>query len=104
MAKPLATLGILSVGDMGVGIARLLSANNYRVITNAADRRYLSFFHPSRRPGSICSRTSIAKPPKVERATTTSPSSQQIWSCATRRTTSSPSCLSETQSPLRSAS
>lgn len=39
MAKPLATLGILSIGDMGVGIARLLSAHNYRVITNASDRR-----------------------------------------------------------------
>ena len=39
MAKPLATLGILSIGDMGVGIARLLTAHNYRVVTNASDRR-----------------------------------------------------------------
>ncbi|KAK4545579.1 hypothetical protein LTR36_002929 [Oleoguttula mirabilis] len=37
-APPLATLGILSIGDMGVGIARLLIAHNYRVITNASDR------------------------------------------------------------------
>ncbi|KAK3643069.1 hypothetical protein LTR56_010443 [Elasticomyces elasticus] len=35
---PLATLGILSIGDMGVGIARLLIANNFRCITNASDR------------------------------------------------------------------
>ena len=39
MTKPLATLGILSIGDMGVGIARLLTAHNYRVVTNASDRR-----------------------------------------------------------------
>ncbi|KAK5109084.1 hypothetical protein LTR62_007540 [Meristemomyces frigidus] len=37
-ASPLATVGILSIGDMGVGIARLLKANNYRCITNASDR------------------------------------------------------------------
>lgn len=36
----LATLGILSIGDMGLGIAKLLVANNYRVITNATGRRY----------------------------------------------------------------
>ncbi|KAI7222368.1 6-phosphogluconate dehydrogenase C-terminal domain-like protein [Hortaea werneckii] len=35
---PLATVGILSIGDMGVGIARLLIANNYCVVTNASDR------------------------------------------------------------------
>ncbi|KAK5136217.1 hypothetical protein LTR08_003824 [Meristemomyces frigidus] len=38
MAAPLATLGILSIGDMGVGMARLLIANNYKVLTNASDR------------------------------------------------------------------
>ncbi|EMC94617.1 hypothetical protein BAUCODRAFT_578598 [Baudoinia panamericana UAMH 10762] len=36
--SPLATLGILSIGDMGVGIAKLLSAHQYRVITNAEGR------------------------------------------------------------------
>lgn len=35
----LATLGIISIGDMGLGIARLAIANNYQVITNASDRR-----------------------------------------------------------------
>lgn len=40
----LATCGILSIGDMGLGIAKLLIANNYRVITNARDRRYLKQF------------------------------------------------------------
>jgi phosphoglycerate dehydrogenase-like enzyme len=39
MAGPLATVGILSIGSMGAGVARLLSAYNYRVITNASDRR-----------------------------------------------------------------
>lgn len=37
--SPLATVGIQSIGDMGLGIARLLIANNYRVITNATGRR-----------------------------------------------------------------
>ncbi|KAH9838208.1 hypothetical protein Tdes44962_MAKER08212 [Teratosphaeria destructans] len=37
-ASPLATVGILSIGDMGLGIAKLLKAHNYRVTTNAADR------------------------------------------------------------------
>lgn len=36
----LATVAIVSIGDMGVGIARLLLANNIRVITNVKDRRY----------------------------------------------------------------
>jgi hypothetical protein len=37
---PLATVGILSIGDMGVGIAKLLIAKNYRVVTNLEGRRY----------------------------------------------------------------
>jgi len=37
---PLATVGILSIGDMGVGISRLLIAHNYRVVTNIEGRRY----------------------------------------------------------------
>lgn len=39
MAKPLATVAILSIGSMGAGVARLLSAHNYRVITNDSERR-----------------------------------------------------------------
>ena len=39
MARPLATVGILSIGSMGAGVARLLAAHNYRVITNASGRR-----------------------------------------------------------------
>jgi hypothetical protein len=38
---PLATVGILSIGDMGMGIAKLLIARNYRVVTNLEGRRYL---------------------------------------------------------------
>jgi len=40
MAAPYATLGILSIGEMGLGLARLLTAHNYRVITNISGRRY----------------------------------------------------------------
>lgn len=36
----LATVGILSIGDMGVGIAKLLIAHNYRVVTNVEGRRW----------------------------------------------------------------
>lgn len=38
MAKPLATTAVISIGQMGLGIARLLQANNYRVVTNVSDR------------------------------------------------------------------
>jgi len=36
----LATVGIISLGDMGIGVARLLIAKNYKVITNLEGRRY----------------------------------------------------------------
>jgi len=35
-----ATLGIISIGDMGIGIAKLLIAHDYKVITNISGRRY----------------------------------------------------------------
>jgi hypothetical protein len=41
---PLATVGILSIGDMGMGIAKLLIAKNYRVVTNLEGRRYGIWF------------------------------------------------------------
>jgi hypothetical protein len=41
---PLATVGILSIGEMGMGIAKLLIAHNYRVVTNIEGRRWDIFF------------------------------------------------------------
>ena len=35
------TVGIVSIGDMGMGMAKLLKAHNYRVVTVAEGRRYL---------------------------------------------------------------
>ncbi|KUJ22872.1 6-phosphogluconate dehydrogenase C-terminal domain-like protein [Mollisia scopiformis] len=35
---PLATVGILSIGEMGMGVAKLLIAHNYRVVTNIEGR------------------------------------------------------------------
>ncbi|CAI6335999.1 unnamed protein product [Periconia digitata] len=35
---PLATIAIISIGQMGLGIARLLRAHSYRIITNITDR------------------------------------------------------------------
>ncbi len=46
MSSTLATVGILSIGEMGLGIAKLLIAHNYRVVTNLAGRRYLEFQRP----------------------------------------------------------
>jgi hypothetical protein len=43
--SPLATVGILSIGEMGMGIAKLLVAHNYRVVTNLEGRRYVSPFY-----------------------------------------------------------
>jgi hypothetical protein len=37
---PLATVGILSIGEMGMGIAKLLIAHNFRVVTNIEGRRW----------------------------------------------------------------
>ncbi|KAL5345212.1 hypothetical protein ACLOAV_009582 [Pseudogymnoascus australis] len=39
MATPtLATVGVLSIGEMGLGVAKLLIAHNYRVVTNITGR------------------------------------------------------------------
>ncbi|KAI9745452.1 MAG: hypothetical protein M1818_000986 [Claussenomyces sp. TS43310] len=38
MSEPLATVGILSIGDMGMGVAQLLRHHGYRVLTNAEGR------------------------------------------------------------------
>ena len=38
MSSPLATVGILSLGQMGLGIAKLLIAHNYQVLTNVENR------------------------------------------------------------------
>ncbi|PSN69983.1 6-phosphogluconate dehydrogenase C-terminal domain-like protein [Corynespora cassiicola Philippines] len=38
MSKPLATIGIISIGQMGLGIAKLLTAHRYKVLTNVSDR------------------------------------------------------------------
>ncbi|KAH7126866.1 hypothetical protein B0J11DRAFT_526652 [Dendryphion nanum] len=38
MASSLANVGILSIGQMGLGVAKLLVAHNYHVLTNVTDR------------------------------------------------------------------
>jgi predicted dinucleotide-binding enzyme len=35
-----ASIGIISIGEMGLGVANLLASQNYRVVTNVAGRRY----------------------------------------------------------------
>lgn len=42
-SSTLATVGILSVGEMGMGIAKLLVANGFSVATNCAGRRYVLY-------------------------------------------------------------
>jgi predicted dinucleotide-binding enzyme len=36
------TIGIISIGEMGLGIGKLLKAHGFRVVTNASDRRQAS--------------------------------------------------------------
>lgn len=40
MTSPHATIAVLSIGQMGLGIASLLRAHNFRVITNVSDRSH----------------------------------------------------------------
>lgn len=37
--RHLGLIGVISMGDMGSGVARLLMAHNYAVLTNVSDRR-----------------------------------------------------------------
>jgi 3-hydroxyisobutyrate dehydrogenase-like beta-hydroxyacid dehydrogenase len=39
MAAAKASVGIISIGEMGLGIAKLLQSKNYAVLTNVSDRR-----------------------------------------------------------------
>ena len=56
---PLATVGIASIGDMGLGIAKLLSAHNYTVLTNVSGRRSADVLATPLPP-------SLLKPPPVK--------------------------------------
>lgn len=38
-SSKLATIGILSIGDMGMGVAKLLVAKGFSVATNCSGRR-----------------------------------------------------------------
>lgn len=38
MTAPLATVGVLSIGQMGLGISQLLLAHSFHVVTNVSDR------------------------------------------------------------------
>ena len=46
MSYPFEAIGIISIGEMGLGIAQLLIAHHYRVLTYAADRRYYDQYSP----------------------------------------------------------
>jgi hypothetical protein len=43
MTSPIAKIGILSIGEMGTGIAKLLIANGFSVATNCKGRRFVCF-------------------------------------------------------------
>lgn len=42
IAKMKHTIAIISIGEMGLGVSRLLKAHGYRVVTNVSDRRSVS--------------------------------------------------------------
>ena len=46
-ADALPTVGIVSMGDMGAGIARLLVAHRYPVVTNVSDRSCVALVLPA---------------------------------------------------------
>lgn len=52
MADAQPVVGILSIGEMGLGIANLLISHGYRVVTYAEDRRQV-FAHRPRQNYSI---------------------------------------------------
>ena len=62
---PLASVGVVSIGDMGLGIAKLLSAHNFRVLTNVSGRRSASH-HRQTSQSSQPSKTSLASQPVSE--------------------------------------
>jgi len=39
-----ASVGIISIGEMGFGVANILAAQNYRVLTNITGRRFVHIF------------------------------------------------------------
>jgi 3-hydroxyisobutyrate dehydrogenase-like beta-hydroxyacid dehydrogenase len=43
MTASMATIGIISIGEMGLGIAKLLVASGYRVTTNVTGRRHVIY-------------------------------------------------------------
>jgi 3-hydroxyisobutyrate dehydrogenase-like beta-hydroxyacid dehydrogenase len=40
MTAPMATIGVISIGEMGLGVAKLLKASGFRVVTNVTGRRH----------------------------------------------------------------
>ena len=50
MDTPKPCIGILSIGDMGLGITKLLRAHDYPVVTVASGRRQVPPFYSSRAP------------------------------------------------------
>jgi len=87
MATHPATIGILSIGDMGLGIANLLKTHYYRVVTNASDRRHFS--HPLTPIYPLIK--SLVTTPKPAPAPPSSTSSLQTSLSSNNQTTSSPS-------------
>ncbi len=45
LAKP--TIAILSIGDMGLGVGKLLVSQGYKVATFAEDRRFVNLIWPA---------------------------------------------------------
>jgi hypothetical protein len=41
-----ASVGIISIGEMGLGVANLLASENYRVLTNVTGRRLVPISDP----------------------------------------------------------
>lgn len=66
MSYPFEAIGIISIGEMGLGIAQLLIAHHYRVLTYAADRRYYNQVFPLHIVIAANHSPHTAKPPNGE--------------------------------------
>ncbi|TVY41650.1 hypothetical protein LOCC1_G005890 [Lachnellula occidentalis] len=67
---PLATVAILSIGEMGMGIAKLLVAHNYRVVTNLEGRSWGTTKTPTRELKRHPSKPSPPTSPSSQNPTT----------------------------------
>ena len=77
-APTLATVGIMSIGEMGLAIAKMLTANNYRIFTNLQGRRYFRVVPNVTRSSSVPSASAATVIQRISRLSISSPESYRV--------------------------